>query len=172
MKHNQGRLFRSTTSYFEHTRCISASKPWHSKRTKATQAKIIIEQYFSHNLQYLTVEDVNSYIVSEVIPRMHALWAMESQLNGEVGPCNLSVEVFKKSLPLTKVLLGGCRSLLTTGGTQMKRKTKSELLHDLEQEGIAMTRGLGHSRKELQEFANQKGIATMKSVNKTTAGFL
>jgi hypothetical protein len=42
----------------------------------------------------------------------------------------------------------------------------------LEQEGIAMTRGLGHSRKELQEFANQKGIATMKSVNKTTAGFL
>jgi len=54
----------------------------------------------------------------------------------------------------------------------MKTKTKQELLHDLEQEGIAMPRGIGHGRKELQEIAKHKGIGTTKSVSKTTVGFL
>jgi len=51
------------------------------------QAKTMIEQYCSHHLQHLS------------------LWAIESQLNGKVDPCNLSVEAFKKSLRLTKVSL-------------------------------------------------------------------
>ena len=35
-----------------------------------------------------------------------------------------------------------------------------------------MTRGLGHSQKSCRNLPTKRGIATMKSVNKKTAGFL
>jgi len=38
------------------------------------QAKLMIEQYCIHNLQHLTVEAVNPYIIEEVITKMYALW--------------------------------------------------------------------------------------------------
>jgi hypothetical protein len=84
-----------------------------------------------------------------------------SQRINEMGPFDLT--------PLQRLVQ--CHDRSTTQ-TQIKPKTKQEILHDLEQEGITMPRGLGHGRKELQEIAKNKGIATTKSVSKTTAGFL
>ena len=66
------------------------------------QAKLMIEQYCSHNLQHLTVEAVNSYIIEEVIPKMYALWATEQETN---DPGNLEGEAFKKSFRLTAMCL-------------------------------------------------------------------